>query len=154
MLLVLLGQGLLTARWQRQLQLSSCSGLLGCASVNTMTLQVPSWRPQAALGCTERSRAVDCHAGKISSLSAATGPGRVGSMHATLTVQVASWCTEEAAVVHGLQQRYQELFNGMLATSADAQRLYAAMAGQKKQAQQALAAKERALASVQQQLTK
>ena len=57
-------------------------------------------------------------------------------------------------MLHGLQQRYQELFSGMLATSADAQRLYAAMAQQKKQAQQALAAKEKALALVQQQLTK
>ena len=57
-------------------------------------------------------------------------------------------------MLKGLQQRYQELFGGMLATSADSQRLYAAMAVQKRQAQQGLAAKEKAMALVQQQLAK
>ena len=69
-------------------------------------------------------------------------------------LQVASWCTEEATVLRGLQQRYWELFRGMLSTSADSQRLYAAMAAQKKQAQHALAVKEKVMAMVQQQLLK
>ena len=57
-------------------------------------------------------------------------------------------------MLKGLQQRYLELFGGMLSTSAESQRLYAAMALQKRQALQALAAKEKAMALVQQQLVK
>lgn len=57
-------------------------------------------------------------------------------------------------MLKGLQQRYGELFDGMLTTAADSQRLYATMATQKKQAQQALAAKEKAMAIVEQKLAK
>ena len=69
-----------------------------------------------------------------------------------LSLQVASWCSEEAGVLRGLRERYMELFGVMLTTSAEAQRLYSTMAAQKHQAEKTLKSKEKAVLHLQQQL--
>ena len=67
---------------------------------------------------------------------------------------MASWCTDEASVLIGLRDRYMELFGVMLSMSAEAQRMYVSMAGQKQQAEKALKGKEKLVSSLQQQLLK
>lgn len=54
----------------------------------------------------------------------------------------------------GLRDRYMELFGVMLSMSAEAQRMYVSMAGQKQQAEKALKGKEKLVSSLQQQLLK
>ncbi len=54
----------------------------------------------------------------------------------------------------GLRNRYMELFGVMLSTSAEAQRMYVSMAGQKQQAEKALKGKEKLVSNLQQQLLK
>ena len=65
---------------------------------------------------------------------------------------MASWCSEEAGVLTGLRDRYMELFEVILSTSAEAQRMYVSMAGQKQQAEKALKGKEKLVSNLQQQL--
>ncbi len=54
----------------------------------------------------------------------------------------------------GLRNRYMELFGVMLSTSAEAQRMYVSMTGQKQQAEKALKGKEKLVSNLQQQLLK
>ena len=65
---------------------------------------------------------------------------------------MASWCSDEAGVLTGLRDRYMELFGVILSTSAEAQRMYVSMAGQKLQAEKALKGKAKLVSNLQQQL--